>query len=131
MATLFAAGADEIAGGTLGSTLFVTLQDILGVFSYVLMPLILLAALYVLKIFSPIAIWEWLNDLDFMDSDEDEEQSNTDVALRVGDDDDEDDEDDEERSMTTRKNTKMMTNTMMSFDERMRRTMNTELLCER
>ena len=113
-ATLFANGSDAVAGGTLGTSIFITLQEILGVFSYVLVPLILLVALYILKIFSPIAIWIWINDLDFMErekddeDEEEEEQSETDFALRVGetdfalrvdedeDDDDEDDDDEED-----------------------------------
>ena len=102
---MLAAGADNIAGGVLGSGIFITLQDLLGVFSYVLMPLVLLGALYILKIFSPQAIWEWLNDLDFMedddddeegDEDEDEEQSEGDFALRVDEEDDDDDEEGDE-----------------------------------
>ncbi len=95
MGALFAAGADETAGGTLGSTLFSTLQDVLGVFSYVLMPLILLGALYILKIFSPLAIWEWLNDLDFME-DDDEEDDDEEGEEGDDDDDDEDEEDDKD-----------------------------------
>ena len=101
IATLFAAGADEIAGGALGSTIFITLQDVLGVFSYVLMPLVLLGALYILKIFSPFAIWTWLNDIDFMEYDDeededDEEEDEDDEEEDEDDDDDEEDEDDEE-----------------------------------
>ena len=96
MGVLFAAGADEVAGGTLGMTLFSTLQDVLGVFSYVLMPLILLGALYILKIFSPIAIWEWLNDLDFMEGDDDEDEEEDDDDDDYDDDDEEDEEYDDE-----------------------------------
>ena len=78
LAALFTAGSDEIAGGILGSKIFIFLQSMLGVFSYVLMPLVLLSALYILKIFSPIAIWEWLNDLDFMDNEEDDKDEDED-----------------------------------------------------
>jgi len=67
------------------------------VFSYVLMPLVLLAALYILKIFSPIAIWEWLNDLADMDDEEDEEEYDDDEDDEGDEEDDEDeDEDDDE-----------------------------------
>ena len=100
LSTLFAAGSDEIAGGELGSKIFSTLQDVLGVFSYVLMPLVLLGALYILKIFSPFAIWKWLNDLDldFMENDEEEEEYDDDDEYdeEKEDDDEEGGEDEEE-----------------------------------
>ena len=92
---LFAAGSDEIAGGVLGATIFSTLQDVLGVFSYVLMPLALLGALYILKIFSPFTIWKWLNDLDFMEDEDEDEEEYDDEEDEEGDEEDEDDEEDE------------------------------------
>ena len=98
---LFSAGANEVAGGSLGSSLFVFLQDFLGVFSYVLMPLGLLGALYILKLFSPVAIWGWLNDIDLPyfnddtkeEEDEDEEGEDEDEE---GEDEDEEGEDEDE-----------------------------------
>lgn len=95
IAVLFAAGADEVAGGTLGSTIFITLQDVLGVFSYVLMPLVLLGALYILKIFSPFAVWEWLNDLEFLEEDEGDEDEDDEEEYDEEDEDDEDEEEEE------------------------------------
>ena len=104
---LFSAGVDETVGGTLGSLLFGSLQDLLGIFSYILMPLGLLGALYILKIFSPLAIWEWFCDFDLPFRSDDEEEGDDDEDgdddeedddyEEDEDDDDEEDEDDEEK----------------------------------
>lgn len=80
LGVLFSAGANPVAGGIFGNSLFVTLQDFLGVFSYVLMPLGLLGALYIFKLFSPVAIWEWLHDLDLSFNDDDDDAEDYDDA---------------------------------------------------
>ena len=99
---LFSAGADEAAGGALGSLFFNSMHDLLGVFSYVLMPLGLLGALYILKLFSPIAIWGWINDIDLpyltrdKDGEKEDEDENEEEEEEEEDDEDEEDEENEE-----------------------------------
>ena len=96
IAALLSAGADEVAGGKLGLVLFVSLQNFLGIFSYVLMPIILLCALYILKIFSPIAIWEWLKDFEDDEEDDDEDEEEYDDDEEDDEEDEDDDDEDEE-----------------------------------
>ena len=94
LGVLFTAGADEIAGGFIGSSLFNSLHEFLGVFSHILMPAILLGALYILKLFSPTAIWEWVNDLELPFKDE--EKNNDENDEEEYDDEEEEEYDDEE-----------------------------------
>ena len=92
-AVLFAAGANEHAGGLLGSYLFVVFQDFLGVFSYVLMTLGLLCALYILKIFSPVSIWKWVSSPSPSSHDPDAATSNAEEDEEDEEEEDEEDED--------------------------------------
>ena len=61
-AVFFAASFDSAAGGVVGNSLFNFLQDYLALFSFVLIPLGILGSLYILKLFSPRAIIDWLTD---------------------------------------------------------------------
>ena len=101
---LFSAIADEVAGGSIGSSLFDSLQEFLGVFSYILTPLMLLGALYILKIFSPIAIWGWVHNIDLSNlpliggGEEGEDEDEEDYGDDEYDEEDEGDYDDEEEN---------------------------------
>ena len=119
-ALFLAASFSERAGGTLGNALFELLVEYLGFFTYILIPLILLGALYLLKLFSPIAIWEWLSapseeedeeeeddeeeEEEEDDDDEEEEEEEDDEEEEDYDDDEEEDEEEEEEEETGRWN---------------------------
>ena len=112
LGVLFSALADEVAGGAIGSSLFDSMREFLGVFSYILTPLMLLGALYILKIFCPVSIWGWFHGVDlsvlpfvrgradmddegYDDEDEDGEEYE-DEGEEDGEDDDEEYDDEEE-----------------------------------
>ena len=98
IATFFAASFDETAGGSIGNIVFSALHNVLGVFSYILIPIGILGSLYILTMFSPTTIWDWLTSHrnDDEDEDEDDEEYDDDEDEEEYDDDDEEDGDEDE-----------------------------------
>ena len=99
-AVFFSASATESAGGLVGTNLFSILQELLGFFSYILIPFGMIGSLWILHIFSPIKVWEWATSREWLeeeddDDDEDEEEEEDDDD-DYDDDHEEDDEDEEE-----------------------------------
>ena len=101
---LFAVSVDEVAGGKLGYTIYTILHSFLGFFVYILIPLCVLGSMYLLRLFSPVAIWKWLNEGQDVEEDDDdgfgdEEEDEYDYDDEDGDEESEEDDegwDDEE-----------------------------------
>ena len=101
-AVLVAAGADKMAGGMIGQTIYSVLERFLGFFSYILIPICLLASLYILRLFSPVAIWEWVaterddDEDDEYDADEEYDDEEDDYGDNYEDEEEDDEEEDDE-----------------------------------
>lgn len=109
-AVFFSASVTEQAGGVIGTGIFVTLQELLGFFSYLLIPIGMIASLWVLDIVSPFRVWEWATSREWFDDDdedeedgddeekeEDEEDGNEEEEEPYDDEDYDDDEEEEEK----------------------------------
>ena len=98
LSTFLAASFNESAGGRLGTEVFAFLSDIIGFFVYILLPILILLSLYILKIFNPTKIWEWVaNEEDYDDEDyEDEEPEEEEEDEEEEDYEDEEPEEEEE-----------------------------------
>ena len=77
---LLNASINEAVSGTIGAYVVSILYSLLGWFAYVLLPILLFASLYILRLFSPVAIYEWAieplhkkKEEDMYDDEEDEE----------------------------------------------------------
>ncbi len=99
IAAILGASSDTL-GGVLGNMLFTNLSRILGTFAYILIPLGILGALYILTIFSPVALWKWLNNVkeeeEYDDEDEEEDEEDEDEYDDEDEEEDEEEEDDED-----------------------------------
>ena len=103
--TFFSASFNEVTGGLLGKNIFNFLNETFGFFVYILIPLTILGSLWILKIFSPTGIYNWLtnkhDDEDDYDDEEDyeEEEEEDNYEEEEEEDDYEEDEGDEEEEI--------------------------------
>ena len=74
LAAFISASASEVSGGIIGSSIFKVLNDYVGLFSYFVIPLSIILSLYILTIFSPVAIWNWLKAEQGRNTDEDHDE---------------------------------------------------------
>ena len=94
-ALFFSASVTESAGGFVGTRLFATLQELLGIFSYILIPFGMIGSLWILNLFSPVRVWDWATSREwFEESDAYEEEDGSDEE---GGGDERDDDEEEER----------------------------------
>ncbi|MDE0243623.1 MAG: DNA translocase FtsK [Candidatus Kaiserbacteria bacterium] len=93
-ALFFSASATEAAGGLVGTNLFMTLQELLGFFSYILIPIGIVGSLWTLGVFSPINVWEWATSHEWFEEEEDDDEEEDEDGEEEDEEEDDDEEDD-------------------------------------